>query len=159
MSNQLRSMIGAASLTLASLIITASPAQAGGVQVGDLTCHEASGWGFIFGSSRDLHCTFSGGSYSEHYIGKIKKFGIDIGYQQSGVIAWEVIAPSTLAPGALAGSYGGVTASAAVGLGIGANALIGGSSNSIALQPLSIEGATGLNVAVGIGEITLAYQP
>ncbi len=158
MSNQLKSMISAASLTLAALIITASPAQAG-VKVGDLSCHEAGGWGFIFGSSRDLRCTFSGGSYVEHYIGKINKFGIDIGYQQSGVILWEVIAPGTLTPGALAGSYGGVTASAAVVVGVGANALIGGSSNSIALQPLSVEGATGLKVAVGIGQITLTYQP
>jgi len=158
MSNKLRSMIVAASLTLAALIITASPAQAG-VKVGDLSCHEASGWGFVFGSSRDLHCTFSGGTYQEHYIGKINKFGIDIGYQQSGVILWEVIAPGTLTPGALTGSYGGVTASAAVVLGVGANALIGGSGNSIALQPLSVEGATGINVAVGIGEITLVPQP
>ena len=38
-------------------------------------------------------------------------------------------------------------ASATVGVGLGANVLVGGSGNSIALQPVSIEGTTGLNVA------------
>jgi hypothetical protein len=67
-----------------------------------------------------------------------------------------VIAPTAnLVPGALAGSYAGATASATVGVGVGANALIGGSNNTVALQPLSIEGNRGLNVAAGIGAITL----
>ena len=62
---------------------------------------------------------------------------------------------AVLAPGSLAGGYAGGTASATVGVGIGANALIGGSGNTIALQPLSLEGSTGLNVAAGIGAMTL----
>ena len=39
---------------------------------------------------------------------------------------------------------------------LGAHALIGGSGNTIALQPLSLEGNSGLNVAAGIGAINLA---
>lgn len=127
-----------------------------GVKVGMLTCHEASGWGFVFGSSHDIRCVFSNGEHNEHYTGSISKFGVDIGYQQSGVLVWEVIAPDDHPErGALAGHYGGATAGAAVGVGLDANALVGGSSRSIALQPVSIQGMNGLNVAAGIGELTL----
>ncbi|MGH7094763.1 MAG: DUF992 domain-containing protein [Stellaceae bacterium] len=138
-----------------------APASAqGGVTVGSLTCNVASGFGFIFGSSRALNCTFSNanGRY-DHYIGRISKFGADIGYTQGGVIVWGVVAPTAnLGPGALQGNYAGATAGATVGVGIAANALIGGSNNSIALQPLSIEGNRGLNVAAGIASINLRYR-
>ncbi len=127
-----------------------------GVRVGTLSCHEAKGWGFIFGSSHDVHCTFSDGKRVEHYTGSISKFGVDVGYQQSGVILWEVVAAHDHPErGALDGHYGGLTAGASLGVGADANALIGGSSRSIVLQPLSIQGMTGVNVAAGIGELTL----
>jgi hypothetical protein len=129
---------------------------AAGVKIGTLSCHESSGWGFVFGSSHNVRCTFTHGDHNERYEGSISKFGVDIGYQQSGVLLWEVIAPTDHpGAGALAGHYGGVTAGAAVGVGAAGNVLIGGSGKSIALQPLSIEGMTGLNVAAGIGELTL----
>jgi hypothetical protein len=92
----------------------------------------------------------------EHYAGSIKKFGVDIGYTQEGVIIWGVLAPTAqVGPGALAGDYVGATASATVVGGVGGNFLVGGSNKSISLQPLSVEGNTGLNVAGGIGAITL----
>ena len=73
---------------------------------------------------------------------------------------WTVVAPTAaLAPGALAGNYVGGTASATVGVGVGANALVGGSSNSIALQPLSVEANRGLNVAAGVAAMTLTPAP
>jgi hypothetical protein len=94
-----------------------------------------------------------------HYTGRISKFGVDIGYQQNAVIIWAVLAPSAdLNPGALAGDYGGVTANASAGAGVGANVLVGGSTKSISLQPLSIEGSQGLNVAAGIAAIHLTYK-
>jgi Protein of unknown function (DUF992) len=139
-----------------------TPAQAqGGVKVGVLTCNVASGFGFVFGSSRAVNCTFSPGpGRPENYVGAINKFGVDIGYLQGGVIVWTVVAPTAnLGPCSLAGTYGGATASATVGVGVGANVLVGGSGNSIALQPVSIEGTTGLNVAAGIAEMTLTCQP
>jgi len=131
-----------------------------GVKAGILTCNVDSGWGFVFGSSRKLKCTFSHDHGSlEHYVGSINKFGADIGYTAGGVIAWAVLAPtSDVGKGALAGDYGGVTGSAAVGVGVGANVLIGGFKDSFSLQPLSVEGFTGLNVAGGIAGITLAYE-
>jgi Protein of unknown function (DUF992) len=139
----------------------ATPARAQGLQVGVLTCNVASGFGFVFGSSRAVNCTFSpSGGPPQHYTGAINKFGVDIGYLQGGVIVWTVVAPTAnLAPGSLSGTYAGVSGSATVGVGVGANVLVGGSGNSIALQPVSIEGTTGLNVAAGIAEMTLSFQP
>ncbi|HLZ82716.1 MAG TPA: DUF992 domain-containing protein [Caulobacteraceae bacterium] len=129
-----------------------------GVRVGTLTCHEAGGWGFIFGSSHHVRCTFSSNDKRvDLYEGSISKFGADVGYQQSAVIVWGVIAPTDhVGRGDLAGHYGGATANAAVGVGAGANALVGGFHKSVALQPVSIEGETGLNVAAGIAELTLS---
>ena len=128
-----------------------------GVRIGTLSCNVAGGWGFVFGSSKALHCTLSPGpGQPEHYAGTISKFGVDIGYTNGGVLVWTVFAPGTsVGPGALAGDYVGATGSATAGAGVGANVLVGGSGQSISLQPVSIEGNTGLNVAAGIGAITL----
>jgi hypothetical protein len=137
----------------------AGSASADGVKIGTLSCHEAGGWGFIFGSSRAVHCTYSGNGHMERYNGDISKFGVDVGYQGSAVLLWDVIAPNTgMERGALSGHYGGVDASAAVGVGAGANVLVGGFNRSFTLQPVSIEGETGLNVAAGVGELTLHYE-
>lgn len=138
---------------------TPAPAQESGVKVGVLTCNVSSGWGFVFGSTRNLRCTFSpSAGQAEHYNGRVKKFGADIGYVTSAVIVWAVLSPtSTMAPGALAGDYVGATASVSVGVGVGANVLVGGFNKSVTLQPLSIEGNQGLNVAAGIGAITLKH--
>jgi hypothetical protein len=141
--------------------ILAAPAHAQGARVGVLTCNVSSGFGFVFGSSRSLNCTFSGaGGHFEHYVGTINRFGVDIGYIKGGVLIWSVLAPTiTPAPCALAGNYGGATAQATVGVGAAANVLIGGNANSISLQPVSIEGTTGLNVAAGIASMTLQCVP
>ena len=138
-----------------------TPAQAKDVTVGVMTCDMDSGFGYVLGSSRDLDCTFMPAAGApEHYAGTISKFGVDIGYVQHAVIVWTVVAPTVvLPPGSLAGSYGGATASATVGVGVGANALVGGSSDTISLQPVSIEGGTGLNVAGGFASISLTFQP
>ena len=155
--------MGAAALVVAGFLASAN-AQAetgGGVKAGVLTCDVESGWGIVFGSTRELRCNYRSGKGSvERYSGHISKFGVDIGYTQGGVIVWAVFAPtSDLAPGALAGGYGGATAEATVGVGAGVNALIGGFNKSVSLQPVSIEGTTGLNVAAGIAEMTLRYHP
>ena len=141
----------------------AAPAQAAehGVKVGTLTCGVESGWGFVFGSSKDLHCTFRQSHHDPvHYEGSISKFGLDIGYTEGGVLMWGVIAPtSDMRADALNGDYVGVTASATVGVGAGANVLVGGFDRSVDLQPLSVQGNEGLNAAAGIGSITLKYTP
>jgi hypothetical protein len=131
------------------------------VQIGTLTCNVAGGWGFVFGSSKAVRCTFARtAGRPEHYTGSINKFGVDIGYTQGGVLVWGVFAPSgSLAPGALSGNYVGATGSATVGVGAGANVLVGGSNRTISLQPVSIEGNTGLNVAAGVASMSLRHQP
>jgi hypothetical protein len=144
---------------LAASAMTA-PAHAAGVKVGVLTCNVDSGWGYILGSSKDIRCNYvPNRGAGEHYDGSISKVGVDVGYTKGGVIIWDVIAPSSsMRPGALEGGYGGVTASATVGVGVGANVLLGGFDKSIALQPISIEGNTGLNVAAGIGALDLKFE-
>lgn len=145
-------------IALAGLVYSAPASAAeGGVKVGFLNCNVASGFGFIFGSSREVKCTYSPApGKAETYKGKITKFGVDIGYLNAAVMVWAVFAPTAdLKPGSLAGDYAGVTGSATVGVGVGANVLVGGSNNSFTLQPLSIEGSTGLNVAAGIASLTL----
>ena len=142
----------------AAVSVQGTPAQAqGGVRIGTLSCSVASGWGFVFGSSRALRCTLTPGpGHPEHYYGRINRFGVDIGFTAGGVLVWAVFAPTAnVAPGALAGDFAGATASATVGVGVGANVLVGGSNKTISLQPLSIEGNTGLTVAAGIASITL----
>jgi Protein of unknown function (DUF992) len=132
-------------------------------KVGYLNCQVSKGWGIVFGSSRDLACTYTpmtNKSQVEHYKGSINKFGADVGYLKSGVILWTVVAPSyTLQPGALAGNYAGASASVTPGYGAGVNALVGGMDKSVALQPVSIEGNKGLNVAAGVATMNLDYVP
>jgi hypothetical protein len=156
-----RSILGAVAAAGLALVVSA-PAQAqSGVRVGILTCNVASGFGLIFGSSKEVNCVFSrDGRDLAHYQGHIDKFGVDVGYTAGGVMVWGVFAPSDgPPPGSLDGSYGGVTASATAGVGVGANLLIGGSNRTISLQPLSVEGNTGLNVAGGIAGLRLHYLP
>ena len=147
--------VGAALAAAASL----AQAQEKGVTVGTLECHEASGGGLVFSSSRDLNCTFSSlekGTKAVHYTGKINRYGIDIGFQQNGVILWGVVSTSDkFSPGDLAGKYGGLTAQIGWGGGLGANVLFGGSNNGFALQPVSIQGFNGANLAAGVAEVEL----
>ena len=127
-----------------------------GVNVGSLTCNVAGGTGFVFGSSKEINCIFArGNGTAERYTGTIKKFGVDVGFTKEAHIVWLVFAPGQVANGALAGDYGGATASATAGVGVGANVLVGGSNKQVSLQPVSVEGSVGLNVAAGVAEVTL----
>jgi hypothetical protein len=128
-----------------------------GVKVGTLKCDVDSGWGLVFGSSKSLKCVYTpdGKKMSERYRGTIDKYGIDIGYTEAGIILWTVFAPTeNVDRGALKGKYVGATAEATIAVGLGANVLVGG-GNSIALQPLSISGQRGLNLAAGIASVEL----
>lgn len=154
-----RSLLGIAVAAALAAAASLAQAQDKGVTVGTLECHEASGGGLVFSSSRDLNCTFSGlekGAKAVHYTGKINRYGIDIGFQQNGVILWGVVSTSDkFSPGDLAGKYGGLTAQIGWGGGLGANVLFGGSNNGFALQPVSIQGFNGANLAAGVAEVEL----
>jgi Protein of unknown function (DUF992) len=160
----MRSRLGVALSALglvAGGLALGTPAQAQDVRVGVMTCDVDSGFGYVLGSSHDVHCTFlPAAGLPEHYAGSISKFGVDIGYVQNAVIVWTVVAPTVaLPPGSLTGTYGGATASVTVGVGVGANVLVGGSNDTISLQPVSVEGGTGLNVAGGFAALSLNFQP
>jgi hypothetical protein len=132
------------------------------VEVGMLDCRGSSA-AFIVGSVTQLACTFrpsAGTGPVEAYNATIRRIGVDIGLNPQVAVAWAVLAPSRqIGRGELAGTYVGAGASATVGVGVGANALVGGSNNTIALQPLSLQGQTGLNVAAGIAGLELRPGP
>src|ERR1700748_723108 len=122
-------ILGVFALAIGIGMMTAGPARAATVTTGYLTCQEAAGWGYIIGGSYKLHCTYStkDGRRTEYYSGKISDFGADIGYLKSAVVLWAVASGAKdLKPGALAGSYGGVQGSLALGMGGGLNVLVGG---------------------------------
>jgi hypothetical protein len=127
------------------------------VKIGVLNCVVSEGSGFIFGSSKDLDCTFeAAGGDTERYYGQINKFGVDVGFTNKASLSWAVLAPTRdFTDGALAGTFLGASAEATAGVGAGANLLIGGSDDTISLQPLSVQGQTGLNAALGVSELVL----
>jgi hypothetical protein len=152
----IRAFLCAASLAV--LVTTAQTAVAQqGLKLGRLRCNVSGGLGLIITSTKEMRCVFTSiHGYHERYYGTIRKFGLDIGATDRGVLAWTVFAPSEGPKhGALAGDYAGVDASATIGVGLGANALVGGSNRSIALQPFSVQAQTGLALAGGVAALTL----
>jgi hypothetical protein len=128
------------------------------IQIGILTCEVTGGVGFIVGSTRDLDCIYrpARSKYVELYRGTISRYGIDIGRVNSTSLIWGVLAPtSRMRPGALNGTYIGASAEVTAGVGLGANALIGGFDSSIALNPLSLQAQTGVNLAAGVAGLSL----
>ena len=146
------------SIALASLVASFASADAmPQVRAGILQCEGGQNIGFVVGSVTSLECVFqSEGRRPEPYIATVRRFGLDLGVTDQTQFTWAVNAPtSRLRRGDLAGNYGGVGANASVGIGGGGNFLVGGPENAYALQPVSVQGQTGLNVAAGIADIEL----
>ena len=150
--------IGLSALGIVIVSTMGASAQSG-ANVGVLSCTVEGGIGLILGSSKEMECNFDpiDGSEPHYYTGSVGKLGLDIGITNESYISWQVIASGNLTPGSLAGNYVGASAQATAGVGLGANVLVGGSNESITLQPLSVQGQTGLNLAVGIGTMKLNY--
>lgn len=152
--------VGLASLVALMLWASAEPASArSGVRIGSLSCTVQGGFGLVVGSRRNMTCTFrpsSGGR--ERYTGRITRVGLDVGVTRKAYMSWAVFAPGRLKRGSLAGNYGGASAQATVGVGLGANVLVGGFKKSIALQPISVQTQTGLNLAIGVAGLRLRYS-
>jgi hypothetical protein len=127
------------------------------VQVGILECRGGASIGFVVGSVTNLGCVLrADGVPEDRYIATIRKVGLDLGITQESALAWGVYAPvARLGPGDLSGDYAGAQGSATLGVGVGGNVLVGGSNNSIALQPLSLQGQVGINVAAGLESLEL----
>lgn len=152
MSASLKIVIAAS--TLAAISTLGAGTATAATRTGTLVCRVAPGMGFIVGSIKRLDCTYNSRRGAEHYSGKINRIGLDVGMTTGGQIVWAVLEP-TKRHGDLAGTYAGATAEATAGVGLGANVLVGG-GNGISLQPLSISGQKGLNLAAGIGSVTLS---
>lgn len=131
----------------------------GGVRIGTLDCTIGGGVGYVLGSAKEVDCVFQsvvGSRETETYTGAIRKMGVDVGFTTGGRLIWAVFAPTAgYHAGSLAGVYEGATVEATIGAGLGANALIGGTSGSINLQVLSVSGQLGLNLAAGGTSMTL----
>jgi hypothetical protein len=149
--------VAAALIALAVASFVPASAQRPRIQAGVLTCDVSAGWGMLIGSQRSVNCEFvpEGRGPREIYVGTITKVGLDIGATARGVMVWAVFADTTLVFGALAGNYAGASAEATIAAGLGANVLVGGSNRTVALQPLSVSGQVGLNLAVGVAELSL----
>ena len=146
------------SLAIAALVVPLASAQAlPPTRAGILQCQGGQNVGFVVGSTTSLQCVFqSEGRRPEPYIATVRRFGLDLGVTDQTRLSWAVNAPTgRIGRGDLAGNYGGVGANASVGVGGGGNFLVGGPQNSYALQPISVQGQTGLNVAAGVADIEL----
>ena len=142
--------------TAIALAFMLTPAMANGAKLGTLTCNIEGGAGYLIGSSRSGECTFhqSNGKI-KHYKAKFSRLGVDVGITGTKTVVWAVFGVDGAANGGLAGSYTGLNVEATAVVGIGANALVGGLENGIVLNPLSVSGQTGLNIAGGVANLRL----
>lgn len=146
--------VAALSLTVAA---TSADARAR-VRAGGLSCHIAPSVGMIIGSRQNINCVFtpSAGGPKQRYTGYISRLGLDIGVTGGGRMIWGVFASTTKTwPRMLAGTFVGASGDASLGVGGGANVLVGGNNRTISLQPLSLQGQTGVNLAIGVSRMVL----
>jgi hypothetical protein len=139
-------------------MVAASTGAQAYVEVGGLNCTSPGAAGMGIGAVFNLNCVFvpSLGGRPQRYLATLRRVGVDLGYSQNVGLGWVVVAPTAVVgPGELAGSYGGVSAGATFGVGLGGNALIGGSNNTFVLQPVSGQVQSGLNVSAGLAGLEL----
>ena len=154
-NNLLLAAIGTTALICAAI---APPAHAERFRVGRLLCASAPRVGMVVGSAQSLRCEFHATNPPRQYVyvGRIRRVGLDLGVTSAGVLSWTVFARnSRIGPGTLRGNYVGASGNVALGPGLGANVLIGGSRRTIVLQPLSVERSIGFNLAAGVTSLTL----
>lgn len=151
---RLSKILGMSAVALFASFASANAQQ--GVQIGVLNCEGGQNVSYVLGSDNTLNCVFQGaGGRPERYTARIQRFGLDLGFTQQTNVSWAAFGPTrAVAPGSLAGEYGGVGANASVGIGFGGNFLLG-RNNSFALQPVALQGQTGFNVAAGIASVEL----
>ncbi len=153
---KLKAMIAASAISL----LASYSSQAESIELGLLTCDVEGGVGLILGSKKDMTCVFEYANArrpDDLYTGTVKKVGLDVGVTGRAVVKWVVLGANVdaAAPGSLGGDYVGVSATASAGVGLGANALVGGSNDGFILQPFSLEGSEGINLAVGFSKFSL----
>jgi hypothetical protein len=152
-----------ATLALAAMLSLPAAAQTpqSWTQVGSLSCKVNPNIGFIIVGHQPMECLFTPNTQTppQAYDGAINTVGLNVGISAGGVLGWAVFAPTTGVPaGAPAGDYVGVSGDIGIGVGAGANVLLGGSGRTIALQPLSLQGSVALNVVLGVSSLKLRWH-
>ncbi|MCB9994476.1 MAG: DUF992 domain-containing protein [Hyphomicrobiaceae bacterium] len=153
----MKKLIAAIALAAAALVPAVASAS-DHIQVGRLSCIVEPGIGLLFGSRKDMTCTFHPNSGPDHtFSGQITKIGLDVGITERTRIEWLVFTAgdNNFEADALAGRYVGASAEASLVVGGGANWLIGGDKDSFMLQPWSGQAQIGLNLAVGLTGLRL----
>lgn len=153
-----KTAISLAATVLAASLATSAFASEHRTRLGVLSCDVEGGIGLLLGSSKAVTCNFKHADGSvEKYTGRSSKIGLDVGVTGETHLKWVVFTPigNKVGEHALAGKYVGISAAGALGIGLGANALVGGSSKKVGLQPLSVEAGTGVNIAMGVASLTL----
>ena len=149
----------ALSVAFAAFLPPVQQARADASKIGTLECFVDAGGSYIVGASTDVSCVLYGRNDEalENYVGELKKYGVDIGFTEETLLAWDVFVATGKAytPGSLAGGFAGATANASIAFGLGASILIGGLSESFALQPVQIARQKGINIAIGITRMQL----
>ena len=140
-----------------AMIVKPVDAQPRRIQWGTLTCSLSAGVGLIVGSQRNVKCLFKGqpSEPEETYTGTMTRVGLDVGVTSGSAIIWAVFSDTNRYAGMLTGTYTGASAEVSIAAGLGANVLVGGSNRTVALQPLSVQGQLGLDIAAGIGQLKL----
>lgn len=140
-----------------TLAPTPAWAQGSSMRQGVLTCRTSASIGLIVGSRQRLACQFKSNSgRTQNYVGTIGRLGLDVGITAGGIMTWAVLASSANIPSeALAGEFVGASGDISLGIGVGANLLVGGTRKSFSLQPLSVEGQVGANLALGVARMRL----
>lgn len=152
-------ILAASVLSAAALMPISASAAPSGDKLGVLECTVDGGIGLLLGSSKKVNCTFAQSNGDiDTYTGNIAKLGLDVGVTGKSYIKWVVFTPTGVELGdhPLAGKYVGVSTGVSLGIGLGANALVGGNQKQIGLQPISVEGQTGLNLALAMSTLTLS---
>jgi hypothetical protein len=153
----LKNHLSLAVCTFALVFATPALAQNQPVRAGGLTCDTGPRVGLLLGSKQRMNCVFRSTTGQQYnYRGRITRLGLDVGVTRGGRLFWGVFAPTShIGPGALRGTFVGASGNASLGLGLGANVLVGGSHRTISLQPLSVEGQFGVNLALGVAGLRL----
>ena len=149
---------GSVAPSLAQTETVKDPDEIEGQRLGVLECTIEGGWGMLLGSSKEVNCAFKRNDGTvDIYTGSLDKIGLDIGKTERAYMTWLVFTTVANEPGqnALEGTYVGVSAGASLGIGLGVNALVGGTKDQIGLQPISVEGVEGVNLAVGLASLKL----
>lgn len=131
------------------------------IELGLLSCELTDRTNLIVVSESRFDCVFDrNDAPDEAYVATATAVGLDLSIKDSESLRWAVLAPTEAKDraGILEGDYGGVAASVAVAVGVGAKVLLGGFDKSIALQPLSVSGQEGVGASLGIEGMTLTLK-